>query len=262
MDIGRYAYRRFVIAPRAERTAVLAALRELIQPLDGWMAELHRAGFGFLCIGESHQDNYRRFLGEEFFPRYQLDTLFIEARELPARLIGLRTDIGEEEVDLLDADIARIIRAVQAQNGGVAIYGIEESREQLSDRRRGGHGSRDSSILENVKANYRPGRRTAALLGALHCTQDRNWLYAQLRRPESGLEDVTMRSLRVMSRRKDLTTREFVRFLQLLGFDYQNYVITDTAALPTAVHDWFLDLSRSLTRYESVIVFDDEIDGE
>lgn len=263
MDIGRYAYREFVAAPKAQRSAVLGTLRNVIRPLDEWIAGLDAADIDLLCIGESHQDNYRRFLGERFFPRYRLDILFLEARELPARLMGLRTDIGEQEVELLNADIARIIRAVQARNPAIAIFGIEESRSQQSHRKRVGYGSRDNSIVENVIANYRSGERTAVLLGALHCTQDRTWLYAQLkRRDDRELRDASMRSLRVMSRRKDLMTREFVRFLQSVGFDYEDYVITDTAALPPVVHDWFLNLSHGLTRYETVIVFDEEADNE
>ena len=108
-------------------------------------------------------------------------------------------------MDLLNADIADIIRATKLNNPDALIFGIEESSGQKKTRRRSLEGSRDQSIYENIVEHYVPGQRTAALLGALHCNHRWNWLYTKLEKPGSPLESANLLNLRLLSDRKDFT---------------------------------------------------------
>ena len=258
MSIGYYAYRQFLSSPLAERQRVRANLQQILHPLDGWLTWLNSAQIDFVCIGESHQENYRRFLAERFFPNFHLDVLYLETRQLPARVMNLRAGIGEEHVDLLNADIADIIRATKLNNPDALIFGIEESSGQKKTRRRSLEGSRDQSIYENIVEHYVPGQRTAALLGALHCNHRWNWLYTKLEKPGSPLESANLLNLRLLSDRKDLLSRELTRFISLLGYAAGDYVLVDTQILDPLVHDWFLDLTKNLTKYQSVVLFQSE----
>ena len=255
MAIGYYAFRQYLSSPLAVRERVRANLDQIVQPLEGWMVWLNEAEIDFVCIGESHQENYRQFLAESFFPHYQLDVLFLEARNLPARVMKVRADIGEDHVDLLNADIADIIRATRSANPNALIIGIEESSGQRKTRRRELIGSRDQSIYENIVEHYVPGQRTAALLGALHCNHRWNWLYTRLEKPGSPLESANLLNLRLLSDRKDLLSRELNRFMTLIGYPAGNYVLVDTQILDPLLHDWFLDLTKNLTKYQSVVLF-------
>lgn len=258
MDIGRYAYRQYLSAPRRERERVRRNLQRTVQPASQWLAWLDAEQFDFLCIGESHQENYRRYLSRHFFPNYGLDILFLEARLLPAKVMGVRAEIGEEDVALLNADIADIIRAVRARNPDVRIVGVEESSGQLSDRKGVRTGSRDQSLFDNVAENYERGRRSAALLGALHCTERWNWLYARLQRSQTDTQFSTLLNMRLMSESKDLLSREFSRFLSLIGYPDGDYAIVETDRLDNSIHDWFLELTKHFASYSALILFRDQ----
>lgn len=257
MEIGRYAYRQFLSAPRDERHRVRRNIESSVQPASAWVAGLDTEQLDFLCIGESHQENYRRYLARHFFPNYRLDILFLEARLLPTKIMGVRADVGEEDVALLNADIADIIRAARQKNPAVRIVGIEESSGQLSDRKDVRSGSRDQSMFDNLTENYQPGHRSAALLGALHCTRRSNWLYARLERGKAGAQYKTLLSMRLMSERKDLLSREFSRFLGLIGYVAGDYALIETDGLDPAIHEWFLDLTQNFASYSAFILFRD-----
>ena len=258
MAIGHYAYHQYLSSPAIERQRVSANLAKIVQPFDGWLTQLNAARIDFVCIGESHQDNYRRFLARHFFPYYRLDVLYVEARQLPAKVMNLRAEIGEGYIDLLNADIANIIRATRLNNPDTLIVGVEESSGQRKVRRESLVGSRDQSIYENIVEHYVPGQRVAALLGALHCNHRWNWLYTKLDKPGSPLEYANLLSVRLLSDRKDLLSRELNRFMSLLGFPSGNYVLSDTQALDPLIHEWFLNLTDNLTKYQSVVLFQSE----
>ena len=121
--------------------------------------------------------------------------------------------------------------------------------------RRAGAGARDDSIYRNVAESYVPGKRHAAVLGALHCTNGQGWLFSQLGKVGSPLAGDEMLNLAVMSVHKDLLTREFVRFLRSLGLARNDLVLVDTAALDARVHGWFLGLTRRFLDYRTVVLF-------
>ena len=255
LALGIYAYRRFLVLPKGERDAVRAGIAASVWTVERWLAALEARPPGFLCIGESHQDSYRDFLARRFFGAYRVDLLYLEAVDGVVPWLELRSGIGERDVDLLRADIADVIRAAAGRNPEVEIHGVEETGSQRRARRATGTGVRDDSIYRNVVASYVPGKRHAAILGALHCTSGPGWLFSQLGRKGSPLVGEDKLNLAVMSVHKDLLTREFVRFLRSLGLAGDDLVLVDTAALDDRVHGWFLDLTRRFLDYRTVVLF-------
>lgn len=253
--IGIYAYRRFLTQPRRERDAIRAGIEASVWTVDRWLDTLEARPPEFLCIGESHQDSYRDFLARRFFSSYAVDRLYLEATDGTVPWIEMRSDLGERDVDLLRADIAEVIRAAIERNPEVEIRGAEETASQRRARRAAGAGGRDDSIYRNVVDGYVPGKRHAAVLGALHCTNGEGWLFSQLGKEGSPLAGDERLNLAVMSVHKDLLTREFVRFLRSLGLARDDLVLVDTATLDERVHRWFLDLTRRFLDYRTVVLF-------
>ena len=255
LPLGIYAYRRYLVLPKRERAAVRARIEASVWTVERWLGALAGHPPGFLCIGESHQDSYREFLARRFFSSYPIDVLYLEARAGAVPWLELRSDLGEREVDLLRADIAEVIRAAVERNPDVEIRGAEETSSQRRARRAVGAGIRDDSIYRNVAESYVSGRRHAAIMGALHCTNGPGWLFSQLGKDDSPLAGDERLNLAVMSVNKDLLTREFVRFLRSLGLAGDDLVLVDTSALDARVHAWFLDLTRRFLDYRTVVLF-------
>ena len=253
--LGIHAYRRYLTLPKHERDAIRSGIEASVWTVEHWLGALEARPPGFLCVGESHQDSYRDFLARRLFSAYTVDLLFLEAAGSSVPWLELRSDLGERDIDLLRADIAEVIRAAIQRNPEVEIRGIEETASQRRTRRAAGAGARDDSIYRNVAASYVPGKRHAAILGALHCTSGQGWLFSQLGKVGSPLAGDDMLNLAVMSVHKDLLTREFVRFLRSLGLARDDLVLADTAALDTRVHDWFLGLTRRFLDYRTVVLF-------
>ena len=253
--LGIHAYRRYLTLPKHERDAIRSGIEASVWTVEHWLGALEARPPGFLCVGESHQDSYRDFLARRLFSAYTVDLLFLEAAGSSVPWLELRSDLGERDIDLLRADIAEVIRAAIERNPEVEIRGIEETASQRRTRRAAGAGARDDSIYRNVAASYVPGKRHAAILGALHCTSGQGWLFSQLGKVGSPLAGDDMLNLAVMSVHKDLLTREFVRFLRSLGLARDDLVLADTAALDTRVHDWFLGLTRRFLDYRTVVLF-------
>ena len=253
--LGVYAYRRFLILPKHERDAIRARIEASVWTVERWLDALAARPPGFLCIGESHQDSYRDFLARRFFTSYPVDVLYLEAVDGAVPWLALRSDLGERDIDLLRADIAEVIRAAVERNPAVEIHGVEETSSQRRARRGTGDGARDDSIYHNVAESYVPGKRHAAILGALHCTSGQGWLFSQLGKEGSPLAGEERINLAVMSVHKDLLTREFVRFLRSIGLARDHLVLADTAALDARVHGWFLDLTRRFLDYRTVVLF-------
>ena len=255
IPLGIHAYRRFLTSPRHERETIRAGIEASVWTVERWLGSLEAHPPGFLCIGESHQDSYREFLARRFFSAYAVDRLYLETTDGTVPWLELRSDFGERDVDLLRADIAEVIRAVVRRNPEADIRGAEETASQRRARRAAGTGARDDSIYRNVAESYVPGKRHAAILGALHCTNGQGWLFSQLGKRGSPLAGDERLNLAVMSVHKDLLTREFVRFLRSLGFARDDLVLIDTAALDDRVHGWFLDLTRRFRDYRTVVLF-------
>ena len=259
LPLGEYAYRRYLVAPRREREALKASLEAVIAPAEEWLADIAQRPPGFLCIGESHQDSYREFLAQRFFAHYPIDVLYLEAVAHSAELLKLRSDLGEDYVSLLRADIAAIIRAVRLANPAVRIVGAEETSSQRRARRKASRGLRDESLYQNIVAEFRAGERHAALLGALHCTNSWGWLYRRLQAESSPVARHGTLNIAVMSRHKDQLTREFVRFLRLLGFPEVDLVIVSTGQLDQRLHRWFLGLTEHFRPYQAVVLFSGQL---
>ena len=251
------ALARVAALPAKERADLISDIGRTIQPFPTWLASLNQRSVTVLCIGENHEPYLRRFLADRLFATLKADVLLLEATSHEARRMRTRVEAGDEQVMLLDADIARLVRSALTANPGLVIDGIEERREQLSTRRQQGTGSRESSIETNLRIRYRPGRRHVVLYGAFHCSHRGGWLFQRLRNralPDTPAESLV--NLRVAWEHVEAPFEAFVYFLDKLGLTPGDFVITDPESLATRVDDWFPFLSANeLHAFGALAVF-------
>ena len=251
------ALARVAALPAKERADLILEIDRAIQPFPTWLAAMNRKSVTVLCIGENHEPYLRRFLADRLFATLKADVLLLEATPHEVRRIRTRVEAGDEQVMLLDADIARLLRNALKANPHLIIDGIEERPEQRSARVQQDTGSRESSIETNLRTRYRTGRRHAVLYGAFHCSHRGGWLFQRLRqRPLPDVPTDALLNLRVAWEHLEAPFEAFVYFLDEIGIAPGDFVITDPTGLPAEIDDWFPFLSANeLGAFGVVAVF-------
>ena len=249
------ALQRFFRLSKPEKDAIIENLESNLISMEQWLIHLGQSDYQVLCIGEFHEESTRRFLADKFFAKISTDVLMLEAtsKELKRRIKLMNA--GRTYFPLLDADIIKILRTVRARNPDIKICGIEETDQQLKESP--GHaGSRDQAIARNFWKKFQPGMRHIILLGALHCTNQPDWLFEYLRDQAPSLLKERMLNAQVLGEHQDGPLEAFVFFLDEIGIERKNFVIPDTRALHPLIYEFFQSLNRQvLEKFCTLIVF-------
>lgn len=245
----------FDAMPASRRRALVENLRANLGDLHEELKQLNASRLTILCIGERHMATTRRFLAEVMLPALTIDVLLLEAPGDALPEIMSRIDAGPAEVDLLDADIAAIVRSVRGTNPAIVIAGIDETATQKAQRVHRKRGSRDISITGNLRSHVRRGKRHAVLFGALHCADQPNWMYRRVRLGEHRVKRAEIRNINVIGEHQDGPLEALLVFIHAIGIERRSFLIADTGALDRLIYAWFPALTRSFLRFEAVIVF-------
>ena len=252
------AVHRYTQLPAGERRKLDAYLHASLIPMSTWVEQLDERTFQVLCLGENHESSTRDFLAREFFAKIFIDVLLLEATVDSLGRIDEAVVSGDARVSLLEADIAAILRTARARNARIEVAGIEETkRQRLARQRLGRTGFRDETITRNFWDRFQPGRRHAVLFGALHCADQRNWLFERVRQGASPRMAREMLSVRIFGQHQDQPVADFVYFLDRIGFPHQHFVIVNPRDLHPHLDEWFGLLASTMRRYQTVIVFRD-----
>jgi len=249
------ALQKFSRLPKPEKAAIKHNLESNLISMKQWLTHLGQSDYQIVCIGELHEESTRNFLAEEFFAKFSTDVLLLEATPKDLKRLIKRMDAGRDYFPLLDADIMKILRSVKNRNPAIKIWGIEETDEQQKGRH--GHSvSRDQSIAHNFWDKFQPDRIHIILFGALHCTNEPNWLFKHLSNQASLPLKERMLNVRVLGEHQNGPLEAFVYFLDEIGIEKRNFVIPDTSALHPHIYELFQLLKRqTLEKYCSLIVF-------
>jgi hypothetical protein len=249
------ALKRFYRLPESEKTVIKKNLESSLISMEQWLTHLGQSDYQIICMGELHKESTRNFLAEEFFAKFSTDVLLLEATPKELKRLIKRMDAGRDYFPLLDADIMKILRSVNDRNPAIKIWGIEETDEQ----QKGQHGhsiSRDQSIAHNFWDRFQPGRIHIILLGALHCTNEPNWLFKNLCNQASLHLKERMLNVRVLGEHQNGPLEAFVYFLDEIGIEKKNFVIPNTNSLHPRIYELFQLLNlQTLEKYRSLIVF-------
>jgi len=246
---------RYSRLPKPEKAAIKQNLESNLISMEQWLTHLGQSDYQILCMGELHEESTRNFLAEEFFAKLSTDVLLLEATPKDLKRLIKRMDAGKDYFPLLDADIMRILRSVKNRNPAVKIWGIEENEDQ----QKGQHGhsiSRDQSIAHNFWDRFQPGRFHIILFGALHCTNEPNWLFKNLCNQASPHLKERILNVRVLGEHQNGSVEAFVYFLGEIGIEKTKFVIPNTNSLHPRIYELFQTLNQeTLEKYRSLIVF-------
>ncbi len=252
---AKEALKRFAGLTKTERVAIKESLKSGLISMEQWMIHLDQSDYQIMCIGELHKDSTRNFLAEEFFKKFSVDVLLLEATPKELKRLIKRMNAGRTYYPLLDADIMRILRAVEVRNPDIKIYGIEETDKQKKTHH-GFAGSRDKAIARNFWYRFQPGIRHVILLGALHCTNEPNWLFENLRSQAPFPLKKRLLNVYVLGEHQNGPLGTFLYFLDEIGIDKKDFVIPDTSALHPHIYEWFQLLNHQiLKKFSTLIVF-------
>lgn len=194
-----------------------AALKETQQSLSEYIDFLNRQSPELVCLGETHNNQYRSFYTETFFSRYRIDTLMLETTADRVETLVQEALVGGGPI-LLGSPIGPLIRQAKSLNPELKIVGIEATSAQRA------HASfdftkqitRESFIAQNFMDNYEPGKRHVILIGSLHCSSY-----------DRGLGNRTPAYVLL----KRLLPENSSRSVQTLFFDRGSYFTAKTSSL-------------------------------
>lgn len=259
---AEHAVSHFSTLSASEQAALLRNLEQNIVSVERWLDSVHETGFSVLCVGENHEDTTRQFLARTLFSELEIDVLFLEVTShqlgiITQELISeLELSWEKEQILLLGADIAGIIRAARVRNPNLEVIGIEEAKRQRIARQRGDEpGTRDESIYNNFWRQYRYGRRHVVLFGALHCTNRPQWLYGRIRRLGPRRMADEMINVRILEEHQDGRVEAFIYFLGKIGIHRDDFVVVDSTKLHPLIYDWFKDLGVTFRDFTVLMVF-------
>lgn len=254
---GEAALNRYNTFDPVQQSAMREAISDLIQPLETWMPQIDQQNFDLLCLGENHEDYIRRFAAEHVFNVLSYDILFLEATQEQAEDILEQVRDGEDRVELLGADLGPVMRSVLQKNPDIEVYGIEETEEQKKARQKVLEGGRETTIENNLRELYQPGKQHLILYGAFHCSNTWNWLYYRIKQTPGKLSGAKTRSIRLNRQHLEGPIEAFVYFLdEIRVAPKQHFVITENAALPEEIKKWFpFFQANELGISESMIIF-------
>jgi hypothetical protein len=245
------ALQQFYRLPEPEKAAIENNLKSNLVSMEQWRTQLGQSDYQVICMGELHEESTRNFLAEKFFAKFSTDVLLLETTPKNLKRLINRMDAGRDYFPLLNADIMKILRTVKNRNPNINIWGIEETKEQQKDSN-----SRDQSIAHNFWERFQPGRLHVILFGALHCTNEPNWLFKNLCNQASLHVKERMLNVRVLSEHQNGPVEAFVYFLDEIGIVKKHFVIPNTNSLHPRIYEWFQMLNQeTLEKYRSLIVF-------
>ncbi len=245
---GSAAVAKFRALGEADRARILASIDENVLTMDEWLRQLAQSRWEFLCLGERHYDEHRRFMAEEFFKRLPLDVLFLETEPDKLQEMIAVSDTAGGTAYLLKAEISGVLNAVRSANPDVELIGAEAEEDD-----RGGL-SRDSWVAKQIRARYVPQARNAALYGALHCTNGGTWYYNQLLESGGTLRPESMISVDIRNA-GSAEALPMVLFLSELGITESSFVIPDVNALEPEIYEWRLISPSTYQDFDSAVTF-------
>ncbi len=257
--MGKSITARFVRMPIEEQNAIRSNLEQQLQSVDTWLESIARAKPQILCLGEEHEQSTRSFLTEKIFPRLDLDVLMLETTSAGLEVIDRAIQSKQSFVPLEGANIRPVIKAVREKNPDVTLVAIEETKPQRLRRiKLSNQGFRDDTLAVNFWKHYQKGKRHALIFGALHCGDNANWLYAQIRKQAPEHLRTGLLNVRVLGDYQNESLQAMVYFLKTISMTQEDFVVPDTALLHPEVKQWLALLVPTLRDYQTLLVFRSE----
>ncbi len=137
--------------------------------VDEWGVLLNQCESYYICLGETHRQNFRDFIAQNIFNKIYFNQLFLETQDKDIDNILTEIENGSEFIDFLGhSDIASVIRSSISINPNLQIFGSEPSDQQQKIIYKNEQITRESFIAYNIAQNSTLPK-VISLYGSLHC---------------------------------------------------------------------------------------------
>ena len=234
--------------------------------LEDWVASINSEADQLLCLGETHRDAFREFVGEKLLPHLNVERLFLEVTQEQVGGFEKQFLAGETEITMLGASVFPVLQSAWKRERPVQVFGIEETKEQgkasrLANSELGREFySRDGFIAQNVLAHLKPKGLQVALYGALHCTKFDLGLGGKLpfmNQLAPELKKMNLPGKNVLLLRHD-DGGMLDLYLQMMGLGGKTFVIADTSKIKPSDYNKKWQLYETFSNYDTVIYFGEE----
>jgi hypothetical protein len=223
--------------------------------LSSWTESLEQESPSLICLGETHNAEFRKFYAENFFNSYTIDTLFLEAK--PDQVIDLLKSVkaGEPDVELLGADISAVLTAALNKNPKIKIYGVEPTVEQKKEitfdqtKRL----NREGFIAQNIMDKFITGEKHVMLYGANHCAINDLGLGGAIpayRLLKNVLTEGSVRSVKTIFH---TNSDYFSANMSLIGIEPETMVIKNANGIDPKAYKYVWKMKAILGNYQDVI---------
>jgi|GEM_PF-3640014 len=230
------------------------ALTSRQKNIGEWVENLNSKDLNLLCLGERHDDKYRSYLSKNFFNKYKMDVMFMEARQKQLDELVKASREEQEEVAFLGADIGSVIRAALETNPNLKFIGVELTKAQKNIVTfEGKTKSREGFIAQNVSEHLERGQRHLMFYGANHCAKfdiglgNKTPAYRHL---EKVIAPEKIRSARMlMHNRGDYLASIF----GIIGLPEENKVFENVSKIPESDYNYIWKIKKYFSSFDDLI---------
>jgi hypothetical protein len=159
---------------RTETSQVKEHIQSIVKTPKDFIEDLNKKNWELLCIGETHDNDYRKFIAGSILDGLQFDQMMIETEADKTRQLVTAYETGQTKIPMLGAEFSDILKAAFSKIPTTEFFGVEvvkseKGRMNLEELRTGRTLlSRETFIAQHITDLKIPGK-TAVLYGASHC---------------------------------------------------------------------------------------------
>ena len=242
-------------------------IKSKIITLDLWINNLNKNGYQFICLGESHLNEYRDFIANKILSQLKVNILAIEEDDEGTQLMWADSLAGKK-VDHEGARIDHVLKAVNDRNPNADVIGVEstDAEDWTADKEvinlQRSRMNRDGFIAMHIdQILQQKNQYVLALYGAHHCSynSDNFNLSIPFYRHIYNVSENKNRMHNVLIIPSKQKSSSFKRILDVLfqswGLGKEIVVIPDTSQIKPEDHNYNWQLMRLFSNYKTIIYF-------
>ena len=233
-------------------------IKESASLMTDWISEINQTDYKLLCLGETHNDEYRHFYGEVI---QELDFYSLALETNDEAFSQLMSDWEQEKpLYLLNATFDPIAEALKTKQPPAVLHPVEVTQEQkkfsLDQQLETGkrEHSRDGFIASNIVSKHTEGQKMVALYGSHHCSLNNQGVgttpYANHLKKHWGTDKVI--TVKVLFR-DSISTDPLLSFVDSISEFRRKTVVVSSQKLKPEMHNYNWKIMKLTENYDFIV---------
>lgn len=227
--------------------------------LADWTDDLNKLNYNLLCLGETHNDEFRTFYGEVLkLIDFQSMALELRQKDFDELLADWKM---QKPLYLLKASFDPIAQALESKANKIRIFAVEPTQEQnkfsLEHQIETGkrEHSRDGFIAQNIAKNFSEGEKMVALYGSHHCSLNNQGVgsvpFSNHLKKHWGSDKVL--NVKVLDRRS-VSTHPLISSVDSISEFKRGTVVVSSQKLKPEMHNYNWKIMSLTENYDFIII--------